>query len=62
MMNQVKYNYIISNAFLSNYQANIQTLTGNTPGDPERRRADNEQFYRTDHLRNAFPQSFPSLI
>lgn len=60
MMNQLKYNYVISNAFISNYLANIQTLRGNTPCDPEWRRVDNELFYRADHLRNASP--FPRLI
>lgn len=55
MMEQLKYNYVISNAFISNYQANIQTLRGNTPCDPEWRRVDNELFYSADHLRNASP-------
>lgn len=60
MMDQMKYNYVIFNAFISNYQANIQTLRGYTPRDPEWRRVDNELFYRADHLRNA--THFPRLI
>lgn len=61
-MNRMKHNYLISKAFIYDYQANNQTLGGNTPCDPEWRRVDNELFHHTDHLRNTSPQSFPSLI